>query len=138
MKREDWKKVEDLVNSGRSALLRIEGRIITLRLERLKMQLVVGVYVDGSIKGTWCTSESEHDESRFMCRKQCYVYTAKFRKMWAEAERKLSGLKLRVLKREMPTDINAKRTCLVPWFPSLTKVRTQYEKTFASIELVES
>ena len=96
MKREDWKKVEGLVNSGRSALLRIDDRIITLRLERIKMKLIVGVYVDGSIKGAWCTSESEHDESRFMYRMQRYVYTAKFRKMWAEAERKLSGLKLRV------------------------------------------
>ncbi len=137
MTREDWKKVEDLVNSGRSALLRIESRIITLRLERCKMKLVVGVYVDGSIKGAWCTSESEHDESRFMCRQQCYVYSAKFRKMWASTDRKLSGLKLRVLNPFIiPAEINAKRTRLVPWFPSATKVRTQYEKTFSSIELV--
>ena len=53
MTREDWKKAEELVNAGRSALLRIEGRIITLRLERTKMKLVVGVYVDGAIKGIW-------------------------------------------------------------------------------------
>lgn len=138
MKREDWKKVEDLVNAGRSALLRIEDRIITLRLERTKMKLVVGVYVDGTIKGAWCTSESEHEESRFMYRTQRYVYSGKARKMWADAAKKLSGAKLRVLKRELVADINAKRTALLPWFPSVTKVRTQYEKTFKSIELVEA
>ncbi len=136
MKREDWKKVEDLVNAGRGALLRIEGRIITLRLERTKMKLVVGVYVDGTIKGAWCTSESEHEESRFMYRMQRYVYSGKARKMLADAAKKLSGAKLRVLKRELVADINAKRTDLLPWFPSVAKVRTQYEKTFSTIELV--
>lgn len=136
MKREDWKKVEDLVNAGRSALLRIEGRVITLRLERTKMKLVVGVYVDGAIKGAWCTTESEHEESRFMYRLQRYVYSGKLRKMLADAEKKLSGLKLRVLKQEPFADINAKRTDLLPWFPSVAKVRAQYEKTFKTIELV--
>ena len=87
MTREDWKKAEELVNAGRSALLRIEGRIITLRLERTKMKLVVGVYVDGAIKGIWYTSESEHEESRFMYRLQRYAYSAKARKIYAEAVR---------------------------------------------------
>ncbi|MGE4442095.1 MAG: hypothetical protein AB7D27_11500 [Desulfomicrobium sp.] len=136
MKREDWKKVEDLVNAGRSVLLRIEDRIITLRLERTKMKLVVGVYVDGAIKGIWCASESEHEESRFMYRLQRYVYSAKARKIYAEAVRKLGK---RALKGGLgDIDPNAKRTDLLPWFPSVAKVRTQYEKTFKTIELVES
>lgn len=137
MNRQDWKKVEDLVNAGRSALLRIEDRIITLRLERTKMKLVVGVYVDGTIKGAWCVSESEHDESRFMYRMQRYVYNSKVRKMWADAEKKLRGIKFQVLAARPFPDINAKRTDLLPWFPSVAKVRTQYEKTFSTIELVE-
>ena len=137
MTREDWKKAEDLVNAGRSALLRIEDRIITLRLERTKMKLVVGVYVDGTIKGAWCTSESEHEESRFMYRMQRCVYSGKVRKLWADAEKKLRGIKLQVIAARQLPDINAKRTDLLPWFPSVAKVRTQYEKTFKSIELVE-
>ena len=137
MNREDWKKVEYLVNAGRSALLRIEDRIIMLRLERCKMKLVVGVYVDGMIKGAWCTSESEHEESRFMYRMQRYVYNSKVRKMWADAEKKLRGIKFQVLAARPFPDINAKRTDLLPWFPSVAKVRTQYEKTFSTIELVE-
>jgi hypothetical protein len=132
MKREDWKKVEDLVNAGRSALLRIEDRIITFRLERTKMKLVVGVYVDGAIKGAWCVSE--HDESRFMYRMQRYVYSARIRKIYAEAVRKLG--KRAIKGGAADIDPNAKRTDLVPWFPSVTKVRTQYEKTFKTIELV--
>lgn len=135
MKREDWKKAEDLVNAGRSALLRIEDRIITLRLERIKMKLVVGVYVDGALKGAWCVSESEHDESRFMYRMQRYVYSARTRKIYAEAVRKLGK---RAIKRgRADIDPNAKRTDLVPWFPSVAKVRTQYEKSFKAIELVK-
>ena len=134
MKREDWKKVEELVNAGRSALLRIDGQIITLRLERTKMKLVVGVYVDGAIKGIWCMSESEHEESRFMYRLQRYAYSAKARKIWAEAVRKLGK---RALKGGLgDIDPNAKRTDQLPWFPSVAKVRTQYEKTFKTIELV--
>ncbi len=138
MKREDWKKVEDMVNAGRSALLRIEDRIITLRLERDKMKLVVAVYVDGAIKGGWCVSENEHEESRFMYRAQRYVYNGKTRKMLADAEKKLGRIKLQILAERRLPDRNAKRTYLLPWFPSVAKVRTQYEKTFESIELVDA
>jgi hypothetical protein len=134
MNREDWKKVEDLVNAGHPTLLRIEDRIITLCLERTKMKLVVGVYVDGAIKGAWCVSESEHDESRFMYRMQRYVYSARTRKIYAQAVRKLG--KRAIKGGAADIDPNAKRTDLVPWFPSVTKVRTQYEKTFKTIELV--
>lgn len=134
MTREEWKKVEQLVDAGRSVLLGIEGRIITLRMERIKMKLVVIVYVDGELKGAWCASKSEHEESRFMYRMQRCVYSAKQRKIYAEAVRKLGK---RALKGGLADiDPNAKRTDLLPWFPSVTKVRTQYEKTFKTIELV--
>jgi hypothetical protein len=69
---------------------------------------------------------------------QRYVYSGKVRKMWANAEKKLIGVRLRALKQELVARANAKRTDLLPWFPSVAKVRTQYEKTFKTIELVES
>lgn len=135
MKREDWEKVEVLVMSGRGAKLRINDHIVTLSLERTKMKLSVCAYVNGQIKGAWCISGNDSEESMFMYHSERYASTKKQRDSWAACVKKY-GLN-RMQKQWPEFDPKKKFTVMSPWFPSVSKVRSQYEKTFNLIELVE-
>jgi len=135
MKREDWKKVEDrLCFPGANMSLRVDGRDVTLAVRTDKMKMVILVFVDGWAKGAWLDVTKPCPEQAYMRRHERYLWpkkerdgTAKFAKRFGKREAK-----------KYLGDMDKKFVCFYSYFPSVRAVRTHYEKTFESIELVEA
>jgi hypothetical protein len=131
--KEEWGRVEKAV-SGRygNAKLKVDGRDVTFAREMIsKNRLGVVIYVDGKWEGKWFGEENEEiPEQRYLCPHEKYVYGAKHR-----AELKKISKKRRT---EWGWgDPDRKRKIFYPYASSLTPIRRHYQKTFASIELVE-
>ena len=135
MKREDWKKVEDRLRfPGAEVRLRVDDRDVTLGVRTDKMKMVIQVYVDGWTRGEWMDAKKPCPEQAYMARHERYLWpkkerdaAAKFAKRWGKREAK-----------KYMGDRDKKFVCFSPVFSSVRAVRIQYEKTFKSIELVES
>lgn len=54
--------IKELDTCSRVELL-CDGYEISLRIQRHKMKLVVGIFVNDTVKGCWCTESSEHPEA---------------------------------------------------------------------------
>ncbi len=133
MKREDWKKVEDrLCFPGARASLCVDGRAVVLEVRTDKMKMVIQVYVDGWVEGEWLDHKKSCPEQRYMRRLENYLWSKKQRDeaaKWAKRYGKLEA-------RKLFGDMDKKVVFFSPYFPSVRAVRTHYEKTFSSIELV--
>jgi hypothetical protein len=135
MKREDWKKVEDRLRfPGAQVSLRVDDREVCLGVRTDKMKMVIQVFIDGWTRGEWLNVEKPCPEQDFMKRHERYIWSkkerdaaAKFAKRWGKRAAK-----------EHLGDMNKKFVFFSPYFSSVRAVRTQYEKTFKSIELIES
>ncbi len=58
-------------------VLMCDGYEITLKMERYKMKLVIGIFVNGSVKAAWAAKPEEHPESKFLASHQKSYYSAK-------------------------------------------------------------
>lgn len=134
MKREDWTKLEAYLRFpvATSAML-VDGRKVCLQVRTEGMQMVVFVFVDGVMKGEWLDPARPCPEQAFMRRIESFLWSkkerdgaAKFAKRFGKSEAK-----------KYLGDMNKKIVCFSPYFPSVRTIRTQYEKTFKSIELAE-
>jgi len=133
MTKEDWKKVEDRLRfPGARASLRVDGKDVILEVRTDKMKMVIQVYVDGWVRGEWLDTKKSCPEQSYMRRHERFLWpkkerdaAAKFAKRWGKREAK-----------KYMGDMDKKFVCFIPYFPSVSAVRTHYEKTFSSIELV--
>lgn len=57
--------------------IKCDDHIVTLKLERFKMKLVIGIYINGVIKGEWFTKPEKHPESNYLPIKRRAYYTPK-------------------------------------------------------------
>lgn len=87
--KEQWADIEKKLSGvfGMVDLL-VDGHTITLSIQRLKMQLVIVVYVDGEIKGSWFTEEGNELVRRFYCPHQHYFLPAKIRARYKKMAKK--------------------------------------------------
>jgi len=133
MTREDWKMVEDRLRfPGARVSLRVGGRDVVLEVRTDKMKMVIKVYVDGWVRGEWLDAKKPCPEQRYMRRHEPYLWSKKQRDeaaKWAKRYGKLEA-------RKLFGDMNKKIVFFIPYFPSVRAVRSHYEKTFSSIELV--
>lgn len=131
--KEEWARVEKAVSGlYGNAKLKVDGRDVTFARERIgKNRLGVVIYVDGSWEGKWFGEENEEiPEQRYLCPQEKYAYTAKSRAQMKKFSKKK-------LKEWGYGDPNKKVRVFYPYAASLTPIRRHYQKTFASIELVE-
>jgi hypothetical protein len=135
MKREDWKEIEDKLRfPGARARLKVDGRDVSLVVGTDKMKMVIQVYVDGWVKGEWMDAKKPCPEQAYMARHERYVWPKKDRDEGAKYAKRFG-------KREAKKcfgDMEKKFVYFSSIFPSVRAVRTHYEKTFKSIELVEA
>jgi hypothetical protein len=120
--------LEQLNSQFKSVHLLCDGYDITLKMERYKMKLVIGIYVNDSVKGVWVTKPEEHQESKFLASHQKSYYSAK-----EKAERiKVFG------KREANKrfDLNKKFEYKLPFFTTPQAALNHLIKVSDSIELL--
>lgn len=74
MTNEDWKDVEYRLNTTWSAKLLIDGYEIDLILLReTTTKMVIGVYINGKIKGEWICNDCEESRRFFRDKKKCMI-----------------------------------------------------------------
>lgn len=119
------KQLNGLFNTVR---LICDGYKITLKMERYKMKLVIGIYVNGHIKGAWAVKPEEHPESKFLASHQKSYYSAK-----EKAERIKAFGKREANKR---FNLDKKFEYKLPFFNSARSALNHLIKVSDSIELV--
>jgi hypothetical protein len=134
MKREDWKNLEAYLRfpCATSAIL-VDGRKVMLQVRTEGMQMVIFVFVDGAMRGSWLDPTKPCPEQAFMRRIESYLWSKKERDGAARFAKRFG-------KREAKKylgDMNKKYVHFSPYFPSVRAIRAQYEKTFKSIEPAE-
>ena len=130
MTKQEWAEVEKRIMGGHFVELRIEGRVITLHLVRIKMRLVVAVYVDGEMRGKWLSCSVDCPERKFLRVLQRNLFSKKTRATLKMVEKKTPDL--------LSVDPSEKITVYHPWFTSVEQLRRQYARTFPLIELVRA
>ena len=106
-----------------------DGYEISLKIQRHKMKLVVGIYVDGTVKGIWCTEHEKHPEAKYLAPYFINIYKPSFKQKII----KLYG-KRRAYK-EHP-DLDAKHEHRLPYFANAIKAINHLIKVSESIELI--
>lgn len=106
-----------------------DGYEIALKIQRHKMKLVVGIYVNGTIKGSWCTDHSEHSEAKYLAP----YFINKFKPSFKAKILKLYGK--RRAYQEYP-DLDAKHEYRLPYFANATKAINHLIKVSESIEIL--
>lgn len=135
MTREDWKKVEDKMRGFHGYVkLRVDGRDVELVNVLDGRTIIIHVFVDGMTKGLWLLSDKPSPEQAYMRRHERFACSKKTREEYAKYEKRFGK---RAAKQDL-FDVDRKYVVFMPYFPSVRAVRLQYEKTFKSIELVES
>lgn len=132
MTKEDWAKVEKALSGLYGiAKLKVDGREVTLARELVgKNQLGIVVYVDGHWKGEWIGTKKDCPEQLYLCGRDRFAYTAKYR-------REVAKLSKRRRKEWGLDDADKKIRIYLPFWPNATAIRRHYQKTFESIELIE-
>ena len=109
--------------------LKCDGYDISLKIQRHKMKLVVGIFVNGTIKGTWCTEHAEHPEAKYLAP----YFVSKYKPSFKAKILKLYG-KRRAYK-EHP-DLDDKYEYRLPYFANPTKAINHLIKVSDSIGLL--
>lgn len=131
MTKEDWAKIDKALGGLYGfAKLTVDGREVQLQRQLVsKNQLGIVTFVDGHFNGGWVLPSNEHSKQRFLRKVERFVYSEKTRKSW----KKLSKRR----QKEWGLDPDRKSHYFSPIWPSVTAIRRHYQKTFASMELVE-
>lgn len=125
MKRKDWQAIEKrLVFPGASAQLTVDGYAVTLQVERDKMRMVITVYVGGSWKGSWLTTDCE-ERRRFM-------------RPITHRPKPYTAMQVKTLGKKWCDERTAERThsYYLPFWMSVGALRRHFEKHNSSVELV--
>ncbi|OTG68289.1 hypothetical protein B9T25_06300 [Acinetobacter sp. ANC 4470] len=117
------------LEKGNRVNLTCDSYEISLMIQRHKMKLVVGIYVDGTVKGIWCAEHEKHPEAKYLAPYFINVYKPSFKQKLI----KLCG-KRRAYK-EYP-DLDAKHEHRLPYFANVTKAINHLIKVSDSIELL--
>ena len=120
--------IKELDTYNHVALL-CDGFEISLRIQRHKMKLVVGVFVNDTVKGCWCTENSEHPEAKYLAP----YFVSKYKPAFKNKLLKLYGK--RKAYREHP-DLDDKYEYRLPYFSSATRAINHLIKVSESIELI--
>lgn len=106
-----------------------DGYEISLRIQRHKMKLVVGIYVNGEVKGCWSLEHEKYPESKFLAPHYISLYKPsqkqKVIKVWGK----------RRAYKAFP-ELDAKREYRLPYFANATKAINHLMKVSESIELM--
>lgn len=116
------------LNTGKDLHLNCDGYDITLRIERFKMRLVVGIYVNNKLKGEWLTQPENHVESKF--------FKSSFKSFYSSA-RKATLIKefgKRAVKKAIP-NLDAKFEYKVPYFTTALSALKHLNKVSDSIAI---
>lgn len=120
--------LEQLSNQFRAVHLMCNGYEITLKIERFKMKLVVGIYVNGSINGAWITNSEDHPESIFLATHHKSYYSAKNKAEIIKAFGKREANKR--------FDLDKKHEYKLPYFNTAQAALSHLIKVSDSIELL--
>ena len=124
MTKEQWKAVEQkvLLYPYTIAKLQADGHVLSLRMQRNKMQLVIAVYVGGKIDFHWLQEDCEIRRKFFQQRK---------RSLLTQKDRD----RLKREKKSIREEITAQATYYTysPYWTSFTALRRHLEKTCESI-----
>lgn len=116
---ESWNYVE----------LNCDGYKISLRIQRNKMKLVVGIFVNETVKAQWCTEHEKHPEAKFLAPYFIRKYKLSFK------ERILKSYGKRRAYKEYP-DLDGKHEFRAPYFANATKAINHLIKVSDSIEIL--
>ena len=127
MTKEDWVQVEKALSGVYGfAKIKADGRLVSFSRGLIgKNRLVIATYIDGVFEFKWVLREGAHLERSYLKRSEKFYYTA--------AER----AKLKKLPKKYQSNIDKKIEQFSPFWNSGAEIRRHYQKTFASIELVE-
>ncbi|OTG87679.1 hypothetical protein B9T31_04060 [Acinetobacter sp. ANC 4558] len=114
---------------GNRIELKCDDYEISLRIQRHKMKLVVGVFVDGTVKGCWCTKSNQYPEAKYLAP----YFVNKYKPSFKNKLLKLYGK--RKAYQEYP-DLDDKHEYRLPYFSNVTKAINHLIKVSHSIELL--
>jgi len=130
--KEQWEKIEsELTGYMGRVKFKLQGFEVLLSLEMSKQKIVPVVYIDGQIKGSWCSNENEKPEilEQVWCAKHRAYYSAKriknIEKAWGK----------RAAKKTFP-QLHERATFYIPYFSKGSVVVRQYKK-IEGLELVQ-
>ncbi|MEG2262978.1 MAG: hypothetical protein RSC68_01240 [Acinetobacter sp.] len=109
--------------------LNCDGYEITLKIQRHKMKLVVGIYVDGTVKAIWSMEQDQHTEAKYLAPHYINVYKPSYKQKLIKIYGKRQAYK------EFP-DLDTKREYRLPYFANATKAINHLIKVSESIELI--
>lgn len=109
--------------------LKCDGYEISLRIQRHKMKLVVGIYVNGTVKGIWSMEHEKHPEAKYLAP----YFVSKYKPSFKAKTLKIYG-KRRAYK-EHPI-LDDKHEYRLPYFANATKAINHLIKVSDSIELL--
>lgn len=110
-------------------LLNCDGYEITLKIQRHKMKLVIGIYVDGTVKGVWCSEYEKHPEAKYLAPYFINVWKLNSKKEIIKTYGKKEAYK------RFP-DLDAKHEYRLPYFANATKAINHLMKVSESIEIL--
>lgn len=110
-------------------LLKCDGYEITLKIQRHKMKLVVGIYVNGTVKAIWSMEHEKHPEAKYLAPHFINLYKP------SQKQKLIKAVGKRFAYKEYP-DLDAKREYRLPYFANATKAINHLMKVSESIELL--
>lgn len=109
--------------------LKCDGYDISLRIQRHKMKLVVGIYVNGTVKGIWSMEHEKHPEAKYLAPHYINLYKP------SQKQRIIKVWGKRRAYQEYP-ELDTKREYRLPYFANATKAINHLIKVSDSIELL--
>lgn len=110
--------------------LKCDGYSIFLNLERFKMKLVIGIYINGSLKGDWFSKPEDYPESKFLPIKRRALYSTKVKNQIIKCLGKRRAAK------EYP-ELNEMKEYKFPYFSSANAAITHLQNICESIEIIK-
>ncbi|WP_298437984.1 hypothetical protein [Geobacter sp.] len=125
----EWAQVEERLNRAYCPVaLMCDGYHLTIRIERIKMQLVIGFHVNGVFRGAWMSEDCEERRRFFRPVKKS---------AWNAASRaRMKKMSKRALK-QMKVDPSESFTVHYPWWTSFKALKSHLQKHNESIELLQ-
>lgn len=129
LSKEQKSHVIEKLNSPRNTVhLTCDGYKITLTIERIKMKLVVAIFINNTIQAAWFTHPQEHPESKFLLTRYKSYFSAKRKAEIIKAFGKREANKR--------YDLDKKFEYKLPYFNTAKSAIDHLIKVSDSIELV--
>ena len=120
--------IQELETYNRIAFM-CDGYEISLRIQRHKMKLVVGIFVNDTVKGIWCSEPEKHPEAKYLAPCFISVWKSKSKQELIKTYGKREAYK------RFP-DLDDKNEYRLPYFSSATRAINHLIKVSDSIELI--